>query len=152
MIHFRVAASAAVLLSFSAMAARMKIEVHDQHIDPGETVAAVTVCEDDAIWDTIMASPDVSSIRAIPWKEITDSMDNYLSNEGVLVGNLVREIEKLEVEIQEKKSAKVSQVFSDEQIQQFITDSVEATGSFGSVDGAKTSACGKPGKKTACSF
>jgi len=152
MIHFRVAASAAVLLSFSAMAARMKIEVHDQHIDPGETVAAVTVCEDDAIWDTIMASPDVSSIRVIPWKEITDSMDNYLSNEGVLVGNLVREIEKLEVEIQEKKSAKVSQVFSDEQIQQFITDSVEATGSFGSVDGAKTSACGKPGKKPRVPF
>ena len=50
-----------------------------------------------------MASPDVSSIRAIPWKDVADSMTNYLSNEELIVGNLASAIDNLESEIQKRR-------------------------------------------------
>jgi len=152
MTRFHAFASAAALLCYAAMAARMKMEVHDEHADPNGGVAAVTVCEDDAIWDKIMASPDVGSIRAIPWKEISDSMANYLSNEAVIIGNLENEVDKLKEEIKRKKAAEVSDILSDQKIQELISESVAAEGSFGSLENAKTSACGKPGKKPRVPF
>merc|ERR1719361_1775186 len=102
MYHFRALAFAALLSV--ADAARMK-EVHDRFQDPEEKVATETVCEDDAIWGQIMASPDVGSIRAIPWKEISDSIENYLDNEGLITSNLQSEIQKFR-----RKSAKNKQL------------------------------------------
>jgi len=156
---FRVLASAVVLFSM-AQAARIRLDIQEQqqkhqldiqHTDPDE-VAAVTVCEDDAIWEKIMAAPDVGSIRGIPWKEISDSINDYLSNEAVLIGSLESEVENLRQEIERKKAAEVSEIFSDEQIQTLITGSTSAEGSFGSVENAKTSACGKPGKRPRVPF
>lgn len=148
--RFHALASVAVLLFYPARAARVKMMVHEENVEPDGGVAAVTVCEDDAIWDKIMASPDVSSIRAIPWKEISDSMSNYLSNEAVLIGNLQNDIEKLSEEIAKKKAAEVSQVLSDAKIQELISQSVAAEGSYGSLENAIHSACGKPGKNHVC--
>merc|ERR1719361_1106143 len=140
MYHFRALAFAALLSV--ADAARMK-EVHDRFQDPEEKVATETVCEDDAIWGQIMASPDVGSIRAIPWKEISDSIENYLDNEGLIISNLQSEIQKLQEEISKKQAAAVSKMLSDEQIEELITGSVSSDGSYGSVEIAKVSACGK---------
>jgi hypothetical protein len=145
MYHFRALAFAALLSA--ANAARMKVEVHDKFHDPEEKVAAVTVCEDDAIWEQIMASPDVSSIRAIPWKTIGDSMENYLESEGMIISSLQSDIQKLQREISDKKTAAVSKMLSDEQIQELITGSVSSDGSYGSLETAKKTACGKPGKR-----
>jgi len=147
MYHFHSLTSAALLFSI-ATAARIKTEVHRKLSDPQDTVASVTVCEDDAIWDKIMASPDVGSIRAIPWKDISESIINYLENEGVIISSLEEEIQKLDDEIKKKKAASVSQMLNDDQIQKLITESLSAEGSYGSVETAKVTACGKPGKKT----
>jgi len=135
-----------------ATAARIKTEVHRKLSDPQDTVASVTVCEDDAIWDKIMASPDVGSIRAIPWKDISESIINYLENEGVIISSLEEEIQKLDDEIKKKKAASVSQMLNDDQIQKLITESLSAEGSYGSVETAKVTACGKPGKKPKVPF
>jgi len=140
------------LLFSVASAARMKPEVHHMLRDPEEKVASVTVCEDDAIWETIMASPDVGSIRAIPWKDVSESIMNYLENEGVIIGNLEEEVQKLEDQIKKKKAAEVSQILSDDQIQKLIIDSISIEGSYGSVETAKITACGKPGKKPKVPF
>jgi hypothetical protein len=149
MYHFRALAFAALLSA--ANAARMKVEVHDKFHDPEEKVAAVTVCEDDAIWEQIMASPDVSSIRAIPWKTIGDSMENYLESEGMIISSLQSDIQKLQREISDKKTAAVSKMLSDEQIQELITGSVSSDGSYGSLETAKKNSMRKAGQTTACS-
>jgi len=140
-------------LLFLAKADRMTIEMHDHHLDPldGEPTA-VTVCEDDTIWEQIMASPDVSSIRAIPWKDITDSMANYLSDEALLISNLEGEVEKLREAIESKKNADVSAIFTDEQIQTLIAGSISTENSFGSIENAKNSKCGKPGNQPRVPF
>jgi DNA repair exonuclease SbcCD ATPase subunit len=95
----------------------------------------------------IMASPDVRSIRAIPWQEIKNSIENYLDNENTIISNLETGIAALELEIKAKKKATASQPMSNEQIQQIITATVSAEGSYGSVEKAKVTACGKPGKR-----
>jgi len=140
----RAVASAAVLFHV-ATAARVEVNLTSKE-NATKQDKVVSVCEDDSIWDKIMASPDVSSIRAIPWKEISSSTINYLGQKAVLIANLETEIEKLSQAIKAKKEAEVSQEFNDEQIQSLITQSVETEGSYGSVEDAKNSACGKPGK------
>merc|ERR1712008_18730 len=92
----------ATLLS-AAYGARMKVETHNKNDDPDEKLPGVTVCEDDAIWGQIMASPDVGSIRAIPWKSIGDSITNYLTDEESIITNLEEEIQKLQAEKKKKK-------------------------------------------------
>lgn len=151
MCPFRALGCVALLFSIS-MAARMKIEVHEVHSDPKEEPAAVTVCEDDEIWGKIMASPDVASIRAIPWKEITDSIVNYLNDEDLVISSLEAEIATLIAAIDEKKKSEEAEVLGDEQIQELITGSVAVEGSFGSVEIAKSTACGKPGKRPRLPF
>jgi len=151
MCPFRALGCVALLFSIS-MAARMKIEVHEVHSDPKEEPAAVTVCEDDEIWGKIMASPDVASIRAIPWKEITDSIVNYLNDEDLVISSLKAEIATLTAAIDEKKKSEEAEVLGDEQIQELITGSVAVEGSFGSVEIAKSTACGKPGKRPRLPF
>jgi len=146
----RAVASAAVLLCV-ATAARVKFDLTHKR-DPTEQMVPVTVCESDSIWDKIMASPDVGSIRAIPWQEVSSSITDYLSQEAVLIANLQTEIEKLSQTIMTKKTAEVSQDFDEVQIQGLIKQSVETEGSYGSVDNAKSSACGKPGKKPRVPF
>merc|ERR1712129_429779 len=131
----------------AASAARMKVEIRDKVLDPDEKVVSVTVCEDDAIWAQIMASPDVSSIRAIPWKSIDESITNYLGDEKLLVTNLEEEIQKLQLEIRNKKMASVSQLLSDDQIQNLVSGSISSEGSYGSLETAKKTDCGKPGKR-----
>jgi len=145
MCQFRALAIAALLSA--AYGARMRIETRNNFDDPEEKLTGVTVCEDDVIWGQIMASPDVRSINAIPWKSIGDSISNYLSDEETIITNLEAEIQRLKAEIKNKKSSAVSQLLSDDQIQDLITGSVSSEGSYGSSEIAKQTACGKPGKK-----
>jgi len=144
-------ASAAVLF-LVATASRVEVNLTGKQDSTGQAgvevdhLATEPVCEDDTIWDKIMASPDVNSIRAIPWNEVSSLTVKYLSQKAVLIANLETEIKKLSQTIKVMKEAKVSQEFNDEQIQSLITQSVETEGSYGSVEDAKNSACGKPGK------
>jgi len=69
-----------------------------------------------------------------------------------MMANLDAEIEKLSQAIESKKKAEVSQELDTEQIQSLISQSVETEGSYGSVENAKSSGCGKPGKKPRVSF
>jgi len=122
------------------------MENHEKVHDPEEKVAFVTVCEDDEIWGEIMASPKVERIRAIRWNDVSKSINNYLEDEQVIISNLDEEIQRLDSEIKKKEAAEASADLNDQQIQNIVKDSVSAEGSFGSVEIAKDSACGKPGK------
>jgi len=150
MVQFRALGCAALLFSV-ALAARMKIEVHVGHSDPQEP-ATVTACEDDEIWGKIMASPDVASIRSIPCKEITGSIVNYLGDEELVISNLEAEIARLIEAIEDKRKNEASEMLGDAQIEEIITGSVAVEGSFGSVETAKSTACGKPGKRPRLPF
>lgn len=143
----RAAASAAVFLH-AVTAARVEVELHgNRGPDDSEQIVPVTVCEDVSIWDQVMASPDVDAIRAIPWKDISNSIDGYLEQEVVLVSNLEKVIENLELEIKKRKDAEASQELSDDQIQTLITQTVEQQASFKTLQDAISSGCGKPGRQ-----
>merc|ERR1712008_189775 len=69
-----------------------------------------------------------------------------MGDEESIITNLEEEIQKLQ-EIKNKKSSSVSQMLSDDQIQNSVSGSVSSEGSYGSVETAKKTACGKPGKR-----
>jgi len=133
----------AALLFSVAMAARMKIETHEYLDDPKESASSVTVCEDAEIWGKIMSSPNVDSIRAIPWHDVKQSIGDYLTDEGQKINDLEQRVAKLKAEIEKKKKTEVSKMMEPNQIQGLIADSVSVEGSYGSLEMAKQTACGR---------
>jgi len=143
------AAASAAVFFHAATAARVEVELHG-HRDPNQPadkLVPVTVCEDDTIWDKVMASPDMNGIRAIPWKEITESISGYLEQESILAEAWEKEIESLKAEIKKKKETEASVELNQEQIQHLISQSLETPESFVSLQNARSSGCGKPGRE-----
>merc|ERR1719458_1208582 len=84
--------------------------------------------------------------------EITDSIENYLSDEDLVISNLNAEIAELTKAIEDKKKSEEAEIINDAVIEDLITKSVSADASFGSVEVAISTACGKPGKRPRLPF
>jgi len=135
-------AMAFVALLFSvANADRRTVEVRGPADSSDGKLASLTGCayDGDGIWDKIMASPDAASIRAIPWKDIIDSITNFLNDKETNIGILEKVIDDL-------NQYEVPKTMSKDLIEALITSSFSAEGSYGSVENARSSSCGKPGK------
>jgi len=92
----------------------------------------------------VTANPDVRSIRAIPWADIVRSIDNVLGDQHLLISNLESSISSLMGSIGEKEAMHSSQDLTADQVREIIEVCVSAAGSFGSLDNAKITKCGKP--------
>merc|ERR1719458_480847 len=84
--------------------------------------------------------------------EITDSIENYLSDEDLVISNLNAEIAELTKAIEDKKKSEEAEIINDAVIEDLITKSVSVDASFGSVEVAISTACGKPGKRPRLPF
>merc|ERR1719458_2331062 len=84
--------------------------------------------------------------------EITDSIENYLSDEDMVISNLNAEIAELTKAIEDKKKSEEAEIINDAVIEDLITKSVSVDASFGSVEVAISTACGKPGKRPRLPF
>jgi len=107
-------------------------------------IAPATVCGDEELWRMVTANPDVRSIRAIPWADIVRSIDNVLGDQHLLISNLESSISSLMRSIGEKEAMHSSQDLTADQVREIIEVCVSAAGSFGSLDNAKITKCGKP--------
>jgi len=134
---------AAALLVRTSLASRLSSRLSDWNAQAG-VIAPITVCGDEELWSKMTANPDVRSIRDIPWADILRSIDDVLTDQRVLISNFESSIVSLARSIDAKKAGHNSQDLSADQIRSIIVACVSATGSFGSLDNAKATKCGKP--------
>jgi len=111
----------------------------------GLVSTSVTICGDDYIWSDIASASGVNGIKGINWKDIEDTMDDFLGDQDTFLEQIDRKIQDLKEEIARKKGEASSRTISEEEITELVKKAVEHETSFKSKDVAAKTACGKPG-------
>lgn len=111
----------------------------------GLVSTSVTICGDDYIWSDIASASGVNGIKGINWKDIEDTMDDFLGDQDTFLEQIDRKIQDLKEEIARKKGEASSRTISEEEITELVKKAVEHETSFKSKDIAVKTACGKPG-------
>jgi len=111
----------------------------------GLVSTSVTICGDDYIWSDIASASGVNGIKGINWKDIEDTMDDFLGDQDTFLEQIDRKIQDLKEEIARKKGEASSRTISEEEITELVKKAVEHETSFKSKDVAVKTACGKPG-------
>jgi hypothetical protein len=111
----------------------------------GLVSTSVTICGDDYIWSDIASASGVNGIKGINWKDIEDTMDDFLGDQDTFLEQIDRKIQDLKEEIARKKGEASSRTISEEEITELVKKAVEHETSFKSKDAAVKTACGKPG-------
>lgn len=111
----------------------------------GLVSTSVTICGDDYIWSDIASASGVNGIKGINWKDIEDTMDDFLGDQDTFLEQIDTKIQNLKEEIARKKGEASSRTITEEEITELVKKAVEHETSFKSKDAAIKTACGKPG-------
>jgi DNA repair exonuclease SbcCD ATPase subunit len=111
----------------------------------GLVSTSVTICGDDYIWSDIASASGVNGIKGINWKDIEDTMDDFLGDQDTFLEQIDTKIQNLKEEIARKKGEAASRTITEEEITELVKKAVEHETSFKSKDVAVKTACGKPG-------
>jgi len=111
----------------------------------GLVSTSVTICGDDYIWSDIASASGVNGIKGINWKDIEDTMDDFLGDQDTFLEQIDTKIQNLKEEIARKKGEASSRTITEEEITELVKKAVEHETSFKSKDNAIKTACGKPG-------
>jgi len=69
----------------------------------GLVSTSVTICGDDYIWSDIASASGVNGIKGINWKDIEDTMDDFLGDQDTFLEQIDTKIQNLKEEIARKK-------------------------------------------------
>jgi len=137
-----------VTLSLALLHASLAIRGRDPNVMKGlVSEDDVNICGDDDIWEDITSPKDPNGIKAIDWKGIDGKMKGYVDNHQHLVKSSDGVIKNLKKRIEEKKAKVTSRTTENTEIEDLVEKSVSHGTSFGSLEAAKVTRCGKPGKK-----
>mmetsp|Transcript_26030 Transcript_26030/g.78562 ORF Transcript_26030/g.78562 Transcript_26030/m.78562 type:complete len:668 (+) Transcript_26030:81-2084(+) len=100
------------------------------------------ICGGGEIRALLTANPSVDGVRNMPWPKVIAIADDYLKTQTTSIPDLTKRIEDLKAQIAEKKHQESKRVITEDEVKGLITASLEAEGSFGSLENARQSKCG----------
>jgi len=124
-----------------------QLQVAMAHTEEGimdEDSTRVSFCDDDGIWAQIAVSSEKASILGIPWNDLFQGMNNYVTDTKTIISGIQRDIDKLQAEIQSKAASTSSALLSSDQIQKLIERAITNEASYATMYRAKQSKCGMP--------
>jgi len=136
-----------VTLTLALVSTSGAIRGHNQNPDDIKSLVSesVTICGNDDIWSDITRPTTVRGVKGIQWKEKDDIMKDYVGDHKGFVATADAQITKLKQKIEEKKGKATSREITKEEIESLVEKAVVDDESFGSIEMAQATTCGKPG-------
>mmetsp|Transcript_27546 Transcript_27546/g.53976 ORF Transcript_27546/g.53976 Transcript_27546/m.53976 type:complete len:679 (+) Transcript_27546:90-2126(+) len=104
-----------------------------------------TICGDEDIWVQVSSPSTVEGIRGINWKSISETVEEFMENQQVLITTTDSSIEKLRKAIKVKEAMVAPRDITKEEIEELVLSSVSAEEAFTDAEAARETKCGKPG-------
>mmetsp|Transcript_92635 Transcript_92635/g.299700 ORF Transcript_92635/g.299700 Transcript_92635/m.299700 type:complete len:668 (+) Transcript_92635:94-2097(+) len=100
------------------------------------------ICGGGEIRSLLTSNPSVDGVRNLPWPRVLAIADEYLKDQTRFIPDLTQQIEELKAQIAEKKHHESKRVITEKEVKDLIAASLEAEGSYGSLEKARESKCG----------